>query len=426
MRKVIIRDKRKIPPFNEPARELRVVNKPLWLHQKDTLEPYCDSEVETDFFEQIPSDGYEETLVYRDNLFFDQAFIETFLARARSLGKACRVAFALDDEVITKHALPLQSGIRREGDVYVADMCYFPDGLSDDVKPVVVDTLAREIGFYHIPTYMATEKGEIVYFVPLHAFLSIENWVHVYMANTPFGVLAEGARMEASLDSLAVQARILLHALLERKQFLSCSAMVQVGKNTHVDPTAIIQGPTIIGDNVTIGPGTVITNSLIGNNVNIMQGSQVMLSIVSDGCYLPFRAALFMTTLMEDCMVAQNTCLQLCVVGRSSFVGAGTTFTDLKLLPRTLRTLHKGKLQDTNLTVLGGCVGHNCRVGSGLLVYPARTIESDCIVIRSEERAVITHNIRYEDSDHHKFPDHHLHPRLYPRQEEQSASTTAH
>jgi hypothetical protein len=101
MRKVIILDKRKIPPFNEPARELRVLNKPLWLHQKDVLEPYCESEIEVDFFEQIPDDEYGETIVYRDNLFFDKDFFEAFLSRARSLGKACRVAFSLDDEVMS-------------------------------------------------------------------------------------------------------------------------------------------------------------------------------------------------------------------------------------------------------------------------------------------------------------------------------------
>ena len=118
MRKVIVRDRRKISPFNEPARELRVLNKPLWLHQKDILDPFCESEIEVDFTEQIPDSEYEETLVYRDNLFFDEAFVEAFLNQARSLGKACRVAFSLDDEVITTHALPLQSGIRREAVSY--------------------------------------------------------------------------------------------------------------------------------------------------------------------------------------------------------------------------------------------------------------------------------------------------------------------
>jgi len=415
MRKVIIRDKRKIPPFNEPARNLRVLNKPLWLHQKDVLEPYCDSEIEVDFFEQIPEGEYEETLVHQDNLFFDETFVETFLAKARSLGKACHVAFALDDQVIATHALPLQSGIRREGDVYVANMWYYPRGLEELTRPLVIDCGAYEFGSYRVPTHMSTEKGDLVFQIPLRAFLSIENWVQIFVANCLFGVLADGARMERSLAKFRVLGRILWRSLLERKQILSCSHLVKIGRNVQIDPTAIIQGPTTIGDNVYIGAGVVISNCIIGNNVSILQGNQILISVVGDRCYLPFRASLFMSTLMEDTMVAQNACLQFCVVGRDSFIGAGTTFTDFNLIPRPLRTLHRGQLEDVGMTVLGGCVGHHCRIGAGLTIFPARTIESDVVLVRDEGRSVISRNISYEQSDHLNWPGADVHPRLYPR-----------
>ncbi|MGD2206452.1 MAG: multidrug transporter [Anaerolineae bacterium] len=415
MRKVIIRDKRKIPPFNEPARDLRVLNKPLWLHQKDLLASYPGSEIEVDFFEQIPDGEYEETLVYRDNLFFDQAFIDTFFSRARSLGKACRVAFSLDDKVITTHALPLQSGIRREGDVYVGNLWYYPRGLEEMVRPLVIDCGAYEFGSYRVPTHMSTAKGDLVFQIPLRAFLSIENWVHIFTANCLFGVLAEGARKERNLRNLGVQLKILWRSLLERKQFLTNSHMVKIGRNTQIDPTAVIQGPTIIGDDVYIGAGVTISNCIIGNNVSILQGNELLISVIGDRCYLPFRSSLFMTTLMEDTMVAQNACLQFCVVGRDSFIGAGTTFTDFNLIPKPLRTTHRGQLEDVGMTVLGGCVGHHCRIGADLTIFPARTIESDVVLARTDEKSVVSHNVAYEDSDHLRWPDAGFHPRLYPR-----------
>ncbi|MBC7243351.1 MAG: multidrug transporter, partial [Anaerolineae bacterium] len=77
MKKVIIRDRRKIAPFNEPARDLRVMNKPLWLWQRDVLAPYCTHEIVVDSLEEIPPDD-EETLAYQDNLFFDAPFVEAF------------------------------------------------------------------------------------------------------------------------------------------------------------------------------------------------------------------------------------------------------------------------------------------------------------------------------------------------------------
>jgi carbonic anhydrase/acetyltransferase-like protein (isoleucine patch superfamily) len=414
MRKVIIRDQQKISPFNEPARELRVLNKPLWLHQKDVLEPYCDFEIEADLLEQVTPEGFEETLVYRDNLFFDRLFIDEFLTRARATGRPCRVAFGLDDQVITSHALALQDGIHQEGDQYVADLWYYPHG-PESVLPLVIDCGAYEFGSYRVPTHMSTDKGDLVFQIPLRAFVSIENWVHIFVANCLFGVLAEGARMEKSLSRLGVMLRIFWRALLERKQILSCSRLVKVGRNTQIDPSAVIQGPTIIGDNVYIGAGVVISNCIIGNNVSIMHGNELLISVVGDGCYLPFRSSLFMTTLMENTMVAQNACLQFCVVGRDTFIGAGTTFTDFNLIPKPLRTMHRGQLENVGMTVLGGCVGHHCHLGADLTIYPGRTIESDVVLAHTEGRSVITRNISYEDSDHLKWPDSSLHSRLYPR-----------
>jgi UDP-N-acetylglucosamine diphosphorylase / glucose-1-phosphate thymidylyltransferase / UDP-N-acetylgalactosamine diphosphorylase / glucosamine-1-phosphate N-acetyltransferase / galactosamine-1-phosphate N-acetyltransferase len=415
MKKVIIREKVKIAPFNEPARDLRVLNKPLWLHQKDILDLYCDAELEVDLLERIPGDGKEEMLVYRDNLFFDRAFVDAFLSGARDLGQACQVAFGLDDRVITSHGLALQHGIRREGDVYVADMWYYPRGWEEPSRPLVIDTGAYEFGSYRVPTHMSTKKGDLVFQIPLRAFLSIENWVHLFVANCLFGVLAEGARMERSLSSLKTQMGIFWRSMLERKQILSCSKLVKIGRNTQIDPTAVIQGPTVIGDNVYIGAGVVISNCIIGDNVSLLQGNELLISVVGDRCYLPFRASLFMSAVMEDSIVAQNACLQFCVVGRDSFIGAGTTFTDFNLVPKTLRTMHDGVLHEVGTTVLGGCVGHHCRIGADLTIYPARTIESDVVLARTEERSVISRNIAYEDSDHLRWARPEVHPRLYPR-----------
>lgn len=146
-----------------------------------------------------------------------------------------------------------------------------------------------------------------------------------------------------------------------------------------------------------------------------------MLSVIGDGAFLPFRTSLFMTTIMDYSMVAQNTCLQMCVIGRNTFIGAGSTFTDYNLLPIPIRARDGyNQLRDANRPVLGSCVGHNCRLGSGLIVFPARTIESDVILFASQDRRVLDRDVRFEDSDHHKLANAHLHHRLYPRLEEES------
>jgi hypothetical protein len=104
------------------------------------------------------------------------------------------------------------------------------------------------------------------------------------------------------------------------------------------------------------------------------------------------------------------------VVGRKSFIGAGSTFTDFNLVPIPIRARDGNEdLAIANRPVLGGCVGHNCRLGSGIIVFPGRVIESDVVLFASQERRVIQRDISYKDSDHHHLSFGELHPRLYPR-----------
>ncbi len=425
MRRIILQELSHIHPFNEPARDLRVHNVPLWLWQRDVLNPYVTEEREYPDWkiaQRLEGDEQVERLVHRDNLFFNKALIDEFMARARAGRKPVRIAFRKDDLTIVEHIRPLTRSFFEQDNLLLADMWYLPQGISQNLvaQPLVIETEPREVGYYHVPPYMASVTGDLVYQLPRKAFVCLESWVHLFVIDILFGVFAQGKDIEDKVDSdWRYRLKILFKALVEQKQVLDCSELVKVGQNVNIDPSAVIHGLTTIGNNVTIGPGVVIDNCIIGNNVNVSQGCQLMLSVVSDGCFLPFRASLFMTTLMENSMVAQNTCLQLCVVGRDSFIGAGSTFTDFNVLPAPLRAFGAKGLEETNMFVLGGCVGHHCRLSSGLVIYPARTIESDVVLLASEERRYITNNICYEDSDHHALKLKYPYPRLYPRREEQ-------
>ncbi len=419
MFKIILQSRKKILPFNEPARDLRVLNKPLWLAQRDVLAKYTDRELELPPGAPFPQ-LREPCLVYRDNLYFDDGYIRAFIERAQAANRPMRAAFSTHDPAFREHILPLSTSYTPAGDVYLADLWYYPNGPESDTEPLVIDLQSKEVGYYHVPLYMAAAQGDLVYQVPLRSLIAIDSWVHIFINDTVFGLFGRGARFEKRLSQdLAFKLGVLGHALYEGKQLLECSAVVQVGRNCVIDPTAVIHGPTSIGDNVTIGANVVIENCIIGDNVNISQGCQLMLSVVGDGTFLPFRAALFMTTIMENSLVAQNTCLQMSVIGRNTFIGAGSTWTDFNLLSSPIKARDgNGSLRNSNRPVLGGCVGHNCRLGAGMIIYPARTIESDVVLFATKERRVIDRDVCYEESDHLKLPVAHLHPRSYPREGE--------
>ncbi|MEM7798338.1 MAG: multidrug transporter [Chloroflexota bacterium] len=426
MRRISIEYNRLVPPFNEQACKLRLQNKPLWLHMRDIFSQYVESDMEYPDWElaaQHERDITEEAIVHRDNIYINEDLLEEFIREGRKRGKPVQLAFDANDPAIREHVLPLSTMLKREGDLVLAEMWYLPKGFSQisETGTLIIDTEARERGYYHIPPFAASLYGDLVYQLPKKAFVVIESWVHVFIADILFGIFTYGVNIEDNISiSWRQKAKILWQAVLQQKPILSAAELVQIGENSSIHPTAQITGPAIIGNNVTIGAGAVIDACIIGDNVTVSQGAQLHISVVGDGCFLPFRAALFMTTLMENTMVAQNTCLQLCVVGRDTFIGAGTTFTDTSVLMAPLRGMNgHDQLEELNLRVIGGCVGHHCHLGSGLVIYPARMIESDVILIPNEKRMYIRKNVYFEDSDHHhlNMNDEYGHTQLYPRQQ---------
>ena len=111
MRKVILKAPRHIHPFNEPARDLRIQNKPLWLIHRDVLAPHTDREFDVEEGHPIP-ETHEPCLVYRDNLYFDEAYIEVFLTEAKKYGRPCQAAFSENDLAFTEHTYPLSTSYK--------------------------------------------------------------------------------------------------------------------------------------------------------------------------------------------------------------------------------------------------------------------------------------------------------------------------
>ena len=106
----------------------------------------------------------------------------------------------------------------------------------------------------YVPTYMATQQGDLTFQVPLKAFIAIDSWVHIFIADVVYGLFARGAHFEKRLDQdVGFKLSVLFNAMYEGKQLLESSKVVEIGANCVIDPSAVIHGPTTIGDNVTVG-----------------------------------------------------------------------------------------------------------------------------------------------------------------------------
>lgn len=430
MFRYIIEDRRHVPPFNEPASQLTIGTVPLKIHLETIIAQSTPGTILGPTLrgrdELIHVQG--EAIVYRDSVWFDQEFLTYFLREARRSGRACRAAFPASDKAFHTYTVPLTKGFEAtltadgKNVLFLCDLWYFPNGYTPEILPIVVPSDAREIGFYSVPDFMTMEQGNLTHYAPARAYISIESWVHVYFASIIYGNFGRAARLDNLIErSVFAKLNLLWRAVLEQKQILSASGAVKIGKNCDIDPSAIIRGPTVIGDNCAIGAGAVIDNCTIGNNVTIDAGCVLMMSTVGDNCFLPFRASLYLTHVMENTIIAQNTCLQMCVIGRNSFVGAGNTFTDFNLIAqKPIRAVNiDGELSAVSQIVLGSAIGHNCRIGSGMVVFPGRMIESDVVLVASPSRRVVSRSVTYEESDHHFVKFGEVHKRFYPRHDEQ-------
>jgi carbonic anhydrase/acetyltransferase-like protein (isoleucine patch superfamily) len=434
MQRYVIEDNRHVPPFNQPASLLTIGVKPLKIHHEEIFARLAGSLKEGlvlgQSLETASQIAYvqERAIVYRDSLWFDYEFLEYFMAQAAKTSRACRAAIYADDPAFRAYALPLatsfEPGYDHQGRaIFLLDLWFFPNGYTSDIVPIPIPSDAQEMGFYSVPDFMTMEQGDLTHYAPARAMVSIESWVHVYYAGIIFSLFARASRFDRYVKAHNLYSlKLLWKAMLEQRHLLSSSEVVKVGRNTNIHSTAVITGPAEIGDNCNIGPGVFLDNVTIGDNVTIDDGCVLMMSSVANGCFLPFRTGLYLTAVMENTIIAQNTCLQMCVIGRNSFIGAGNTFTDFNLMEqKPIRAANiDGKLEEAGQVVLGSAVGHNCRIGSGMVVFPGRMIESDVVLVAQHNRRVVSRSVTYEQSDHHFIlSGASSHARHYPRPNEQ-------
>jgi UDP-N-acetylglucosamine diphosphorylase / glucose-1-phosphate thymidylyltransferase / UDP-N-acetylgalactosamine diphosphorylase / glucosamine-1-phosphate N-acetyltransferase / galactosamine-1-phosphate N-acetyltransferase len=191
MLKIILQDLRHIYPFNERARDLRIQNKPLWLVQRDVLAPHTHRELELPPQAAFPKID-EECLVYRDNLFFDSAYFEAFLGEARLRHQPCQAAFSANDPSFASTPCHYPRLTRSMGTCTWQICGIFPNGIHSEIdpmsaEPVVIDLDTTEAGYYHVPTYMAYEQGDLTFQVPRRSLIAIDSWVHIFIADIVLG-----------------------------------------------------------------------------------------------------------------------------------------------------------------------------------------------------------------------------------------------
>ncbi len=130
----------------------------------------------------------------------------------------------------------------------------------------------------------------------------------------------------------------------------------RLGQAVFVDPSAVVLGDVVLGDDVSVWPLTVIRGDMhrirIGNRTSIQDGS--VLHITHAG---PFNPDGFPLLIGDDVTVGHQAMLHGCCIGNRVLVGMGAMVMD------------------------GAVVEDDVIIGAGSLVPPGKTLQSGYLYV---------------------------------------------
>lgn len=166
--------------------------------------------------------------------------------------------------------------------------------------------------------------------------------------------------------------------------FYEISEGVYVGKNVKIYPTAVIEGPAIIGEGTEIRPGAFIRGSVI----------------TGANCVIGNSSELKNCVLLEKVQVPHYNYVGDSVLGNGAHMGAGSICSNLKSDKKPV-IVHADKEYETGLRKMGAILADGADIGCGCVLNPGTVIgkntsvyplnalrgvfESDCIVKSQKE-----------------------------------------
>lgn len=159
----------------------------------------------------------------------------------------------------------------------------------------------------------------------------------------------------------------LLNQLPDKKppQFpqTSIQGPILMGQNVTIYPGAIIKGPVYLGDNVVVGNHALIRASIIEANTTIGSYSEIVRSYVGENCNLH-------RVYLGDSVLEKNVNM-----------GAGSTTANWRFDQKSIFVNIHGQPVDTNLVKCGTFIGQGTRIGINVSLMPGTLIGKDSTIM---------------------------------------------
>ena len=144
----------------------------------------------------------------------------------------------------------------------------------------------------------------------------------------------------------------------ETGEFCSITGNYFIDEGTRIGANVSIEGPVMIGKNVTIQSGALIRpGTIIGDNCVIGHGCEAKHSIIQN------KAKVQSFTFCGDS-----------IIGKSTRIGSGTILANRRFDQKNIEIKIEGKKYDTGTDFFGAIVGDNTRLGANSTSVPGTCI----------------------------------------------------
>ncbi|HOZ54645.1 MAG TPA: DapH/DapD/GlmU-related protein [Clostridia bacterium] len=173
--------------------------------------------------------------------------------------------------------------------------------------------------------------------------------------------------------------------------FVSITGNYFIDEGTHIHANVVIEGPVMIGKNVTIQSGALIRpGSIIGDNCVVGHCCEVKHSIVQN------KAKVQSFTFIGDS-----------IIGKSTRVGSGAILANRRFDQQNINVKINGEIIDSQTDFFGSILGDNTRLGANSTAAPGTFVGPYCWIlptvqirgfIPAEKRVYPTTGIRIEEN----------------------------
>lgn len=139
---------------------------------------------------------------------------------------------------------------------------------------------------------------------------------------------------------------------------------VWVGEGTSIAPTAVVQGPAVIGRDCEIRPGAYIReNVIVGDDVVIGNSTELKNTILFNGVQVPHFN-----------YVGDS------IIGAYAHLGAGVICSNFKSTQEPVKVRTDSEVIETGLRKFGALVGDHAEVGCNAVLNPGTIVGRESII----------------------------------------------